>query len=397
MFVNVAGNSSLLAPVQATPFFTGIVGELENARDANGRPVGGGGVTAFGFNSELTRLDADAVGISQPRQWSLFDSVGVSSAFFAEELRKIMLKLLDGNIEEWKDDWEAIKDSLRDRLSKKLARKSSGFARMAVEKLLEEAFELVFEGFEKLTRATEKVPVLDREFKKLLDDIGDLVPEYLYWPVQHAMPKSSMQTERFADGGNLENTGIASLLSYRDIDNIISFVNTSTPITAASNGVLDANGKEIPGTRIVVDSQVPPLFGYQEYVEGVGYKLYQGSTNPKSPEFQFSQVFESSMFADFLIQMWKNSGNADNPGSNKRPAICKQTLRVLENPWFGVRGRGAPEDENPAKINIVWYYNNPSTDWVNSLNPAVQNLLGSPDSTGSYQKFNNFPHYSTFS
>ncbi len=397
MLISLPGNQQLLAPVQATPYFTGIVGDPENARDANGRLVGGGGVTAFGFNSELTRVDANAVGISQVRQWSFIDSVGVSSAFFAETINEIIGKLRKGDIEELKEGWATVRDSVFDKLSEKLRRRSSGVSGMLLEKLLDNAFNLVFKGFEKLANATEKAPVLDRELQKLLDEIGDLVPEYRYWPVLDAMPAPSLKTDRFADGGNLENTGIASLLAYRDIDNIISFVNTSTPMTAGSNGVLDAKGKEISGTRIVVDSQVPPLFGYQEYVQGVGYKLYAGSTDPKYPEMQFNQVFESSMFADFLIQMWKNSGNAKNPGSNKRPAICKQNLRVLKNSWFGVKGRGGEGDDNPAKINIVWYYNNASSDWVDLLNPAVKNLLGSPNESGSYKKFNNFPHYSTFS
>ncbi|MGH8559217.1 MAG: hypothetical protein ACRESZ_17565, partial [Methylococcales bacterium] len=73
MFISLPDNRQLLTPVQATPFFTGIVGDPDNARDANGRLVGGGGVTAFGFNSELTRVNADAVGISQTRQWTFLD------------------------------------------------------------------------------------------------------------------------------------------------------------------------------------------------------------------------------------------------------------------------------------------------------------------------------------
>ena len=40
----------LLAPVQATPFFTGIVGTPEGV-DANGLTPGGGGVASFAFNS----------------------------------------------------------------------------------------------------------------------------------------------------------------------------------------------------------------------------------------------------------------------------------------------------------------------------------------------------------
>lgn len=397
MFVTLPGNKQLLVPVQATPFFTGIVGDPDNANDANGRLVGGGGVTAFGFNSELTRVDSDAVEISQFRQWSFLDSVGVSSAFFAENVNEIIGKLRKGDIEELREGWTIVRDSVSAKLAKKLRGKSSGMTDMVLESLLGKAFNLVFKGFEKLANATEKLPVLDRELEKLLDEIGELIPEYFYWPVLDAKPSTVLKPDRFADGGNLENSGVASLLAYRDIDNIISFINTETPMTAGSNGVLDVAGKEIPGTRIFVDSAVPPLFGYQPYAENVGYRLYAGSDDPLNPELQFNQVFESSMFADFLIQIWENSGNAKSPGSNKRPAICKQNLRVLDNSWFGVKGRGAPGDDNLEKINIVWYYNNPASDWVDLLNPEVRDLLGAMSDTGSYTKFNNFPHYSTIS
>ncbi|MEO1083643.1 MAG: hypothetical protein AAFY88_05325, partial [Acidobacteriota bacterium] len=42
-----------LAPVQATPYVTGIVGRPVPGRDANRRIPGGGGVTSFGFSSNL--------------------------------------------------------------------------------------------------------------------------------------------------------------------------------------------------------------------------------------------------------------------------------------------------------------------------------------------------------
>ena len=239
----------------------------------------------------------------------------------------------------------------------------------------------------------EAMLLSDKDIADILDDIGDLVPEYLYWPVKEAKPDSSIKTNRFADGGNLENTGVASLLSYQDIDNVIAFVNTSTPMTAGDKGVLDENGNEIPGTRIVVDSQVPPLFGYQPYDEDVGYQLYSASDNPKSPDFKFNQVFEASAFSEFLINMWQNSGNAEQSGSNQHPAICKQSLLVLENTWFGVKARGGPDDAK-GKINIVWYYNNAARDWYEGLNEEVQQLLGDFDNPSS---FNSFPHYSTIS
>lgn len=50
------GGFSYLAPVQSTPFVTGILGTPEGT-DANGRRPGGGGVTSFGFASEPRGTD----------------------------------------------------------------------------------------------------------------------------------------------------------------------------------------------------------------------------------------------------------------------------------------------------------------------------------------------------
>ena len=75
----------ILLPVQSTPFFTGIVSS-PGINDVNGRAVGGGGVTSFGFNSAPTAVNGTAVSVEQSRQWSLVDIIGTSSAAFAEEL-----------------------------------------------------------------------------------------------------------------------------------------------------------------------------------------------------------------------------------------------------------------------------------------------------------------------
>jgi hypothetical protein len=52
-----------------------------------------------------------------------------------------------------------------------------------------------------------------------------------------------------ADGGNLENTGIAALLAYSDIDRIIAFINPMTVMQPGTYGVADGHGGFIPGTR----------------------------------------------------------------------------------------------------------------------------------------------------
>ena len=78
----------LLAPVQITPFITGIFGTPMGV-DGNGSTPGGGGVNTFGFNSAYINASSSAATVAQTRQWSLTDAVGTSSAFFAEVLQNL--------------------------------------------------------------------------------------------------------------------------------------------------------------------------------------------------------------------------------------------------------------------------------------------------------------------
>src|SRR5690349_12709305 len=73
MFLTEPGTSrQMLAPVQTTPFVTGIFGE-PSGEDTNGRKVGGGGVTSFGLNSTCEAISGSNATIAQTRQWSLTD------------------------------------------------------------------------------------------------------------------------------------------------------------------------------------------------------------------------------------------------------------------------------------------------------------------------------------
>lgn len=379
MFVSVVGEDEpMLAPLQVTPFYTGIRGRPV-AVDADHRPVGGGGVTSFGFDSRLARVDGESVTVEQQRPWALVDAVGTSSAFFAEAINRVF--------DEMRGDAATVKkyraqclQSVNDWVSRLFSR---GFADE-----IPGLGSLVDRGLDRLVGELLE----DRAVLELLDEIDTLVPQYSYWPVREASAEDSPVTDSFADGGNLENTGVASLLSFDDIDRVIAFVNTSSALAEAKLGVFDSNGNEIPGTRIFVDSQMPPLFGYQPYDSERGYRLYSAEAAPDSPVFKNNQVFESSDFAGFLTALWEASGNASEPGSNRHPAICQQELRVLRNDWFGVEGRGGPGDSRD-KISIVWYYNNRARDWYELLNTEVQDILGDFDDPSSYH---DFPHYSTF-
>jgi hypothetical protein len=387
MFVETHGTGfDFLAPVQSTPFITGILG-MPEGEDANGRRPGGGGVTSFGFASEPRGTDQGLVEFEQDRQWALTDSVGTSSAFYAETLQNLFKEWslnVDGFFAGVDEVAEELEDWLRqllvdlgllgrvlNPLVDGIAEAARG-ARAGRQARLEHVFESFGDGRTELAAG----------FREL--SIQGLIPRYGYWPVDNPAPVANFQTSRFADGGNLENTGIGGALVYQDIDNLIAFINTSTPLTAGDRGVLDAQGNELPGTRVVVDSQIPPLFGYQPWQEGKGYHLYAGDMAPENPQMRHNQVFASTSFAELLRGLWQNSGNAADPGSNRHAALCRQQLEVQPNRWFGIRGG--------KSVGVLWVYNNRVRDWYDALSPDVRAILGDFDDPESYK---GFPHFRT--
>lgn len=373
-----------LAPLQATAFMTGIVG-APTGTDANGVKVGGGGVTSFAFSSDPGTVAGDDVTVSQARPLALMDIVGVSSAFFAEVLQNTFAQWRE-NTDQFFDEIRAALDDVIDWVEKVLPPE----IQRAVGLLMshERVRRMGSDGLERR--------LFLAELRSILNDVTDLVPQYVYWPVAGAAPASSLKATRFADGGNLENTGVASLLAYQDVDNVITFINSANPMTAGAKGVIDAQGSEVPGTRVVVSSQVPGLFGYQPYDPKRGYLLYAGAADPASPESQHNQVFPASAFPELLKGLWAATGNTGDPaalgatlietpaGANQNPAIFKMDLPVLDNPWFGIRGG--------RTVGVLWFYTNRVRDWYEQLSPAVKATLGSFDDPKSCDKF---PHYAT--
>ena len=352
MFIKPTNNDDkkYLAPVQATSFFTGIVGSPDGL-DANDRQVGGGGVTSFAFNSVLNNVNGGNVTISQSRQWAIADIVGTSSSFFAKSLKN--------QIGIWQEN-----PSLFEKFHQQ-------------------------QGPKIIAALRESTPTLDKESHHFLDELEEdvssimeslsaflesIIPAYNYWSVVNAAPNTDMKKNHFADGGNLENTGIGGLLAYSDIDNVISFVNSETPLANSEKGVFNASNQEIPGTRIEVDGQIPPLFGYQPYNDENGYRLYQSDSNPDKPIYKHNQLFPSDAFAELLKGLWETSGN----GSNAKPAIYRQNLLVQKNDWFGIKGG--------KEVGVLWFYLNPVEDWKKALTADVRDFVDG---------ISNFPNYST--
>jgi len=349
MFVTVNGQS-LLAPVQATSFFTGIVSAPPNATDANGFPAGGGGLTSFAFSSAPTAFNPSTslATAKQSRQWALVDIVGSSSAAFAATLQQWGSAL-------------AKDPALLSQVMREHGPAAMNFlGRNGVDTAMAER---------RLNSALAPARLGQfSETEALTSFLDGLIPAYQYWPVVNPPVNKNIKTTLFADGGSLDNSGVASVLAYNDVDNLMVFTNTSTPISKDSRGI------------IVVDDTLPPLFGYQPYVAGKGYVLYAGHSNPQQPLFRNNQVFPSNKFQDLLDNLWSASGS----GTYQNPPMYLQAqLSTQRNVWFNVAG-GKP-------VNVLWVYLERARAWYDQLSPAVRNVLGPFD-----DMLGNFPHYSTF-
>jgi hypothetical protein len=361
MFVKVPGVTfGLLAPVQSNGLMTGVVGAPAKATDANGLKVGGGGVESFAYNSTFASQSADTATVTQARQWSLTDIMGTSSAAFAETV--------SNQIKQWEaNPWLFLKW---------LAEEGEAIWKWIDSHL---PFELHATAKALVARgALGAEAVADITFP----DPEALVPAYASWPAGAGAANPNPNT--FADGGSLENNGLASMLAFSDIDSVIVCVNTEIPMAAKSVGIPDGNGGWIAGTQVEVDGSLPPLFGYQPFDDTKGYVLYSaGHVKPEDQLFGNSQVFASDEFAGFLAGLSAAAGGAASP---TQPAILSQELLVQANAWFGV-----PAGTQP--ITIVWVYLNYASDWAALFanNPPVQQLVAAEALNSK------FPHYNTMS
>ncbi len=354
----------LLAPVQSTPFFTGIVG-APRGTDVNERAPGGGGVTSFGFSSNPSAVASPEVTVGQLRQWALADAVGASSAAFAETLGNLFAQWAQ-RPDDFLDVVDDFFDDVMAWLGGHLGKVGADLAKLP--------------GFLFKHRIKQRTPKLMAEMRTDLGLLTSLIPEYAYWPVAGVEPFPMTLPTQFADGGSLENTGVADMLSYGDVESVIACVNSTQRLEAVPGGVVLADGTTAPGTGVNISSQIPPLFGYQPYQQGEGYKLYAGDPHPAFPQGQNSQVFPADAFAELVRGLWQASGS----GTNQKPALFSQSLPVQENTWFGVA--------DGRTVTVLWVYTARVRDFYDALSPQVQALMGTFDDPSS---FHSFPHYPT--
>lgn len=353
--VSVSGQSEqLLAPVQSTPFAAGVFSTPPGATDANGRAVGGGAVSSFAFNSAPTSTSGDLIEVSQSRQWSLMDMLGTSSAAFAQDLIKQIRTYAA-----FPPKFAAALSIHGPNAVKKLARDP------AHQALLQAELNTSINELRSPAGLLKAAPGLYQTATKL-SILESIIPSYQYWSVVNPPLGETVAPTHFTDGGSLENSGVATALSYEDIDTVIAFLNTSTVLSQSW----------LHPEYVVLDDCVPPLFGYQPYHSFKGYQTYANNKDYKDPDYQFNQVFSSSDFAALQQGLW----NASQTGG---PAVFAQTLTTVANSWFGVQAG--------KQVTVLWVYLNYSPNWYDVLNEDLHFTVDWEYET------NSFPNYSTLS
>ncbi|ROH84059.1 hypothetical protein ED236_11690 [Pseudomethylobacillus aquaticus] len=410
--------NSFAVLAQATPIFTGVPLTAAGIVNSSGLPVGGAQIATFAYNSIPCLHAGDSVPeyihVKQASPWGLEDSIGVSSAFIAAAIAKYIGdrasdELADLLIERGADAARFLSSCLSKHTAEEIAKLTDEqFAhrllRMTDEDLMASlplTFQIVsLDDFKKerdIVLSISFGPIEQKILKwllnKLLDEIMKIleklaeliVPMYPYWTPAN-LPESSVTPKSYVthyyDGGLLENTGLASLLSYTDIDTALVFVNTGSALSlcdgdSVTAGIVDSDGQIIDCTNVKVDDQISRLFGYQGYVPGSGYVLMP-KTNPdkhlqwfEKQSAMTAQIFPSEDFAEVLQGLWQaaTGGNVSQNGRYvlpkapvlQHPAAYKQTLTTLANELFNVEGE--------RTVEIYWFYLSPVASWSDLVPP----------------------------
>ena len=249
MFLQKPGSTlQLLAPVQSTPFITGVLG-TPAGEDASGRNVGGGGVDTFGFNSACVSVSGSAATVAQTRQWSLADAVGTSSAFFAEVLQNLFHR--------WRQDPADLAalmvreaDTILHWIRTKLPIEARG---AAIDHLQLYAHPSLAQG-----------PLL----QSMLSDLQNIIPVInlglclIRSPARCRSPTASRMVEAWKIPASPRSSPIRT--STVSSPSSIHQCRCSRRHTVSR----DRHGGFLPDTALVIDDSIPPLFGYQPYGAG---------------------------------------------------------------------------------------------------------------------------------
>lgn len=224
-------------------------------------------------------------------------------------------------------------------------------------------------------------------------------PSYNYWPVEGAAPGESVLNQ-FADGGAIDNNGLLNLLAYDDIKKALVFTN------ALSSVLVDGKLENDEYWNVVVDTWLPPYFGYTPYQaeakDGLikGYNLYEELDDQSYDYsqsgvryFRNNQIFPSNMFHDVLRAIWTNCCNG-NPGDPKSAYTGvsyyhNTSMPVSENKWFGINAR---------TIEFLLVHYGPYQGFNDALSNAATGVLNQSikDNKDGHKKYKGNPAHEKF-
>jgi hypothetical protein len=207
-----------------------------------------------------------------------------------------------------------------------------------------------------------------------------LIPQYNYWllgAVTHVPPVNA--TYGFSDGGNFDNTGILGLLARTDANRVIAFINGETALSK------DANSHQV-----LVDGQLPLVFGYKAKPVNGTYQSY-GGMKPSEP-LSYVQVFADAHgeFAALRQGLYDAScGGANMDASlGTFTAAFVQKLTTADNPVAHIKGG--------REVTVLWVYNNRVGKWQGAITDAgIKSDLSLGQSAVPLGPLARFPHYDT--
>ena len=327
--VDATLSTSALLPVQGTPVALGATG---SATEESTTITADGGVESFAFASSLqSQTTTDAL-VNIERRYSLIDLVSCSSAFFAELV------------------------------GQEIAKATSIF---------KAGIKNIEKDFEELLDVTEE---------SILADLSGFVPKYNYWPVGEQAADNRMTG--FADGGNLDNTGLLGMLARSKANTLVVCYNSEAPLGSKEDVAVEGYGKKIA----LVSSDIPILFGYQPKPVNGRYMKFSSSTPEDLKYLIAAQVFEPEEFGPLVRALFAASN-----GEQAATVARTKSLKVCDNPFAGI--------SNHDCVDVLWLYNNYASDWVDDIHSNSWELADNIK-IGRYlpgTDFYNFPNYNTAS
>ena len=336
LFSDLKDRSYELIPFELNGMKTGLSAVLTE----DDFTFGGGFSNGYSFASIEPQGASQNTVEASLQKTSLADAAGISSAFFATALANRLKSTLKA------DDWKSqMKEN--DILSSLLLRW--------------------------LAKRRE-------EWLKDLEKESTLIPIYAYWSVADIQDGTAEdQNFYFADGGGLENTGVATLVS-KGYDRILSFINSERPLVMETSG---------GAGKLSVKDNLAALFGYTPMLQldGDDEKKYYRFSELSEQQFNRldktlkpyynNQIFATDDFEALLTGLYQS--NADENGLGAKAAVYTQTLTTVENEKFHIQA-GSP-------VQVTWFYLTPASDWNEQLQADVREKLK--------ENYSNFPNYDT--